>query len=64
MPFQKAVKKSAKTEKEHRSREIPTNKYSKNTACFFFFQSKTFYVNHALSFLFVAVFFQMFVDGY
>ena len=42
MSFQKTVKKSAKTEKEHRSREIPTNKYSKNTARFFSFKVKRF----------------------
>ena len=39
-------------------RKIPMNKYSKNTTwMFFFFQSKTSYVNHAL-FLFVVVLFQ------
>ena len=48
----------AKKEKEHCGRQIPTDKYNKNTTLMFFFlQSKTSYGNHAF-FLFVVVFFK------
>ena len=54
----KTITNSAKKEKEHCSRQIPTNKYSKNTSWMFFsFKGKC-----VLLILFLVVF-SKFVDG-
>ena len=52
MPFQKNSQKICKEKNEHCDRQTPTKEYSRNTEwLLFFFESKTYYVNHALFFI-------------